>query len=123
MGEYEFNKEFFAGQKPDTAFIEELVKNLPAQARLVLNFDDETIRDIKSQTSVSTLSFGFGVRADIQATDIFLTQSPSPGTRKRSVYSVLLISVATTPSLASAVTTAAGTCIFWGKPVPANRAP
>ncbi|KKT17307.1 MAG: UDP-N-acetylmuramoyl-tripeptide-D-alanyl-D-alanine ligase [Parcubacteria group bacterium GW2011_GWB1_43_6] len=86
MGEYEFNKEFFAGQKPDTAFIEELVKNLPAQARLVLNFDDETIRDIKSQTSVSTLSFGFGVRADIQATDIFLTQSPSPGTNFKINY-------------------------------------
>ena len=74
VGEYHVDKEFFAAEKSAVAFIKNLVKLLPAQASLILNFDDETIRDIKNQTSVHVLAFGFGVRADIQATDVFVTQ-------------------------------------------------
>ena len=93
MGEYEFDKEFFAGQKSDMVFIEDLVKSLPAQARLVLNFDDEIIRNIKNQTSVRALAFGFGVRADIQATDVFLTQSPNLGTNFKINYEKNIVPV------------------------------
>ena len=86
VGEYHAAKEFFAAEKSAVAFIEKLVKILPAQASLVLNFDDETIRDLKNQTSASTLAFGFGVRADIQATDVFLTQLPDLGTNFKINY-------------------------------------
>lgn len=78
-GEYHAEKEFFAAEKSGVAVMEKLVGILPKHGKLVLNFDDETIRDIKNQTSVSALSFGFGARADIQATDVFLTQSPDLG--------------------------------------------
>jgi len=85
-GEYYIDKEFFAAQKSDVIFIEKLVKILPAQANLIFNFDDETVRDVKNQTSVKSLAFGFGVRADIQATDVFLTQSPDFGTNFKINY-------------------------------------
>ena len=86
VGEYHTDKEFFAAEKPDIALIEKLIRVLPAQANLVLNFDDETIRDLKNQTSVSTLFFGFGVRANIQVTDVFLTQLPDLGTNFKINY-------------------------------------
>ncbi len=88
VGEYHADKEFFAAEKSAVVFIERLVKILPAQANIVLNFDDETIRDIKNknQTSGRSLIFGFGVRADIQATDVFLTQLPDPGTNFKINY-------------------------------------
>ncbi|MFH1575412.1 MAG: cyanophycin synthetase [Candidatus Nealsonbacteria bacterium] len=86
IGEYHSDKEFFAAEKSDAAFIEKLVKILPSQASLVLNFDDETIRDIKNQTSIHALTFGFGARAGIQATDIFLTQLPELGTNFKINY-------------------------------------
>lgn len=85
-GEYHLDKEFFAAEKKDVAFIENLVKIMPTQASFVLNFDDETIRDIKNQTKVRTLAFGFGARADIQATDVFLTQLPDLGSNFKINY-------------------------------------
>ena len=86
MGEYHAEKEFFASEKSGVAFAERLVGILPKHGKLVLNFDDETIRDIKNRTSANTLAFGFGVRADIQATDVFLTQSPELGTNFKINY-------------------------------------
>lgn len=85
-GEYEPDKEFFAAEKLETAFIERLVKRLPAQARLILNFDDETVRDMKNQANIRVLNFGFGARAEIQATDVFLTQLPDLGTNFKINY-------------------------------------
>lgn len=93
LGEYEVDKEFFAGKKSDAVFIEELVKNLPAQARLIFNFDDEIIRDIKNQTNVNSLAFGFGMRADIQATDVLITQSPDFGTNFKINYEKNIVPV------------------------------
>ena len=86
VGEYYTDKEFFAAEKSDVAFIEKLVKILPAQASFVLNFDDETVRDIKNQTNARSLTFGFGARADIRATDVFLTQLPDLGTNFKINY-------------------------------------
>lgn len=78
-----FDKNFFAGERKKTLEIRELAKNLPSQGYLVLNFDDETVREIKDYYSPSTfpkkensiahcLTFGFQQRADFQATDIKL---------------------------------------------------
>jgi len=86
VGEYHVDKEFFAAEKSEVVLIEKLAGMLSAQASLVLNFDDETIRDIKNRTSASVLAFGFGVRAGIQATDVFLTQLPDLGTNFKINY-------------------------------------
>jgi len=86
FGEYESDKEFFTAEKSETALIEQLVKYLPEQARLVLNFDDETVRDIKNQTNIRALNFGFGARAEIQSSDVVLTQLPDPGTNFKINY-------------------------------------
>lgn len=86
VGEYQVDKEFFAAEKIEVAWIKKLVGMLPAQAKLVLNFDDETVRDIKNQTTINTLFFGFGARANIQATDVFLTQPPDLGTNFKINY-------------------------------------
>ena len=73
IGEYHPDKEFFAGDLAQTSEIKKLAEVLPAQSYLILNFDDETVRDIKNNTKAHPLTFGFGARADIKASDIVLT--------------------------------------------------
>ena len=63
---------FFAGEREKTLKIRELTKCLPAQGYLILNFDDETVREIKDETNLKELTFGFQVEADFQASDIKL---------------------------------------------------
>jgi hypothetical protein len=74
-GQYEQEKEFFSGSAPDVAKIAKLVNLLVAKDRLVFNFDDETVRDLKNQSPTLSLAFGFAARADVRATDIVLTES------------------------------------------------
>ena len=50
--------------------IEELVKILPPQSRLVLNFDEEAIKGIKSKANLEETTFGFEEGADFRASDI-----------------------------------------------------
>lgn len=64
--------EFFAGPKEATIEAANLAKNLPSFSRLILNFDDEAVRDIADLTNLHTLTFGFQKRADIFASDINL---------------------------------------------------
>jgi len=85
-GEYETDKEFFSGEKSEIAFIDQLAQMLPEQARLVLNFDDEVVRDFKNQTKARVLNFGFGARAEIQASDVVFTQLPDLGTNFKINY-------------------------------------
>lgn len=47
-----------------------LAKALPASGFLVLNFDDEAVREIKNETRAHSLTYGFQERADIKVTDI-----------------------------------------------------
>jgi len=72
VGEIPFDRDFFAGEKKDVEEILKLAKILPAFSPLILNFDDETIREIKDLTNLKTLTFGFQERADFRATDIKL---------------------------------------------------
>ena len=55
--------------------IEDLAKALPSFGYLVLNFDDETTREIADILNVYSLTFGFGDNADIRATDCYFTKS------------------------------------------------
>lgn len=47
-----------------------LIESIPGQGFLVLNYDEEIIRQIKETSPVSLLSFGFEGRADFYASDI-----------------------------------------------------
>ena len=57
IGEIPPDKLFFTGERKETLQIRELAKTLPARSFLVLNFDDETIREIKNETIISASMF------------------------------------------------------------------
>jgi UDP-N-acetylmuramoyl-tripeptide--D-alanyl-D-alanine ligase len=80
VGEYHPEREFFAGELQKLSGAEKLAKILPAYGYLVLNFDDETVRDLKNSSQSHPLTFGFGARANIRVTDVVLTQTPTLGT-------------------------------------------
>jgi len=72
FGEIPYNKNFFAGEKEKTIWVRRLAKNIPSYGYLVLNFDDETVREIKDETNLQELTFGFERGADFYVTDIKL---------------------------------------------------
>lgn len=93
VGEYHPDREFFAGDIKETEDILALAKELPAFAYLVLNFDDETTREIKEKSPAHPLTFGFGVRADVRATDVVLTQALLYGTNFKIDYQGKIVPV------------------------------
>jgi UDP-N-acetylmuramoyl-tripeptide--D-alanyl-D-alanine ligase len=72
VGEIPFEEDFFAGEKEKLKKTIELAKKLRAQNWLILNYDDETVREIDDITNLNTLTFGFSERANFFATDIKL---------------------------------------------------
>ena len=70
VGEIPPDRDFFDGERKDALSIRELADALPHQGFLILNYDDETIREIKNKTIARSLTFGFQKGADFQATDI-----------------------------------------------------
>ena len=72
VGDISPEKDFFAGEKEKTIEIRKLAKLLPTYSYLILNFDDETVREIKDETNLNEITFGFGQRADFRASDIKL---------------------------------------------------
>lgn len=86
LGEYHPEKEFFTGDLRDARGVIRLASLLPGHAHLVLNFDDETVRDVKNQSRAHPFTFGFGMRADIRVTDVILTQFPALGTNFKINY-------------------------------------
>lgn len=72
VGDIPPDKDFFAGEREKTIKIRELAKNLPSFGYLILNFDDETVREIKDETNLKEITFGFQERAEFRASDINL---------------------------------------------------
>lgn len=72
IGDIPYDKEFFAGEKEEVKEVTLLAKTLPAQTNLILNFDDETVREINDITNLKTLTFGFSERTDFKASDVRL---------------------------------------------------
>ena len=70
FGDIPPDKDFFAGEKEETGEIRKLAKSMPSFGYLVLNFDDETVREIKDETNLKEITFGFQERADFYASDI-----------------------------------------------------
>lgn len=86
VGDYHPEKEFFAGDMKDIKKIEWAVSSLSPQGHLVLNFDDETVRELKDKSRAHPFDFGFGLRSDVRASDIVITQFPAPGTNFKFNY-------------------------------------
>ncbi|MDP2966943.1 MAG: hypothetical protein Q8N87_00795, partial [bacterium] len=87
IGDIPFDNDFFAGDREKTTEIRKLARILPSQGYLILNFDDETVREIgdelrsssrfanarvKDEANLQELTFGFQEGADFRATDINL---------------------------------------------------
>jgi len=71
LGDIPPDKIFFVGKRNEKIWA--LAKEMPSKGYLVLNFDDETVREIKDKTNVlNELTFGFQERADFKASDIRL---------------------------------------------------
>jgi UDP-N-acetylmuramoyl-tripeptide--D-alanyl-D-alanine ligase len=70
LGEIPFDRDYFAGEKDKLKNTIEVAKKLPAKNYLVLNYDDETVREIDEITNLKTLKFGFSEKADIFASNI-----------------------------------------------------
>ena len=71
VGEIPPDVYFFAGEKKDVKKILKLAKELPLGGSLILNFDDETVREIGDKIQLSPLTFGFQ-EANLRASDIKL---------------------------------------------------
>lgn len=72
IGDIPADKDFFAGDRGETLQIRKLAKILPDRAFLILNFDDETVREIENESLARSLTYGFQERADFRASDINL---------------------------------------------------
>lgn len=67
IGEIPVHVEFFAGPKHIAREKGELVATLPTSGCAVLNFDDDTVLDMRELTRARVMTFGFGEGADVRA--------------------------------------------------------
>lgn len=79
-------KDSSGGAAEAASVIARFLENLPVGGRLIFNFDDEASRQLTKSTKVQSISFGFQEGADLRATDIFITESQSPGTNFKMNY-------------------------------------
>ncbi len=70
IGEIPVDKNFFAGEREKTSSIRKIAGILPEKGFLILNFDDETVRELKNASPAPSLTYGFQKGADFQATDV-----------------------------------------------------
>lgn len=75
IGDIPADKDFFDGDREETLQIRKLAKILPDRAFLILNFDDETVREIENESLAHSLTYGFQERADFRASDININLS------------------------------------------------
>jgi UDP-N-acetylmuramoyl-tripeptide--D-alanyl-D-alanine ligase len=61
---------FFASEKEKVEPFLKIVKNLPVFGYLVLNHDDETVRELSKITKAHPITFGFSQQANLIATDV-----------------------------------------------------
>ena len=54
LGEIPFDRDYFAAERETTKEILAFAKTLPSQTFLILNFDDETVREIGDTTNLKT---------------------------------------------------------------------
>jgi UDP-N-acetylmuramoyl-tripeptide--D-alanyl-D-alanine ligase len=74
VGDIPFEREYFAGEREKLINTIELAKTLPSNCYLVLNYDDETVREIENITKLHTFTFGFSEKANFFITDVKLNR-------------------------------------------------
>lgn len=74
VGEIPAEEYFFAAEKAPVERIAALAGGLPVQSHLIVNFDDETVRELKDTSKAPVFTFGFQEAADFQASDININQ-------------------------------------------------
>jgi UDP-N-acetylmuramoyl-tripeptide--D-alanyl-D-alanine ligase len=70
VGEIPVHVEFYASPQAVAREKSKLIENLPTDGLAVLNYDDQTVIDMKEKTGAKALTFGFSNRADIWISDI-----------------------------------------------------
>ncbi|MEA3293295.1 MAG: Mur ligase family protein [Patescibacteria group bacterium] len=71
-GDIPSDKESFDGNEEEMVEIQKIVKELPSNAYVVLNFDDKTIRELGNKTNLNEITFGFQDGVNLQASDVKL---------------------------------------------------
>lgn len=93
FGEIPVDKDFFAADIEQVKEVAKLAELLPAHGRLILNFDDETVREIKKKSRAHPLTFGFQDGADIRASDCHITKTIEIGTNFKINYQGKIIPI------------------------------
>jgi UDP-N-acetylmuramyl pentapeptide synthase len=70
LGEIPTDSIFFRGDKNSAENILKFINVLPNNSQLVLNFDDETLKEIKNSINLGIFTFGFGEGSDFLASDV-----------------------------------------------------
>ncbi len=70
IGDIPYEIDFFAGERDLIKNTKELINDLPENVNLILNFDDETVRELGDSKKMNTLTFGLQKEADFKAINI-----------------------------------------------------
>ncbi len=70
IGDIPYEIDFFAGERDLIKNTKELIEDLPKNVNLILNFDDETVRELGNSKKMKILTFGLQKEADFQAINI-----------------------------------------------------
>lgn len=70
LGDIPFDRDYFAGTREKIVNTLELAKTLGPQTKLVLNYDDETSREVDDFTNLHAFTFGFSERADFWVSNL-----------------------------------------------------
>ena len=74
LGEIPAHVEFFSGPEEIAGEKSKLIKNLPPESWVILNFDDKKVWEMKLKTNANVLSFGFVAGADISASNYKISE-------------------------------------------------
>ncbi len=69
IGQIPVHVEFFSGPEEIAKEKSKLIKCLPTEGHAILNFDDETVLEMKEKTKAHVVTYGFGKGADLSASN------------------------------------------------------
>lgn len=69
IGEIPVHVEFFSGPLAIAREKSKIISSLPKNGMAILNYDDETVLEMREKTKADILTFGFQEGADVRATD------------------------------------------------------
>ncbi|MBI4160801.1 MAG: UDP-N-acetylmuramoyl-tripeptide--D-alanyl-D-alanine ligase [Candidatus Yanofskybacteria bacterium] len=80
VGEVPVHIEFYASPQAVAQEKSKLIAQLPSEGLAVLNYDDQTVLDMKEKSKAKVVTFGLSDSADIRASDInyFINEQPKP---------------------------------------------